>query len=95
MIVFAGTLINIGLQKNLRLFDWLHVTQKKTLATAININRATVEDLLKVPGVGFKTAEFILEYRHTKGSFTSLEPLRQARGMSPQRYERLIKYFKL
>ncbi len=95
VIVFVGSMVNIGLQKNLRAFDWLHSTQKKSLVTAININQASVEDLLKVPGIGPKTAEFILKYRHSKGVFTSLEPLKQARGMSPQRYERLIQYFKI
>ena len=74
-ILFAGTMINIGLQKNLKLFDWLHSAQKKTLMTAININQASAEDLLRVPGVGPKTAEFILEYRHSKGTFKNLEPL--------------------
>ncbi len=88
-------MVNIGLQNNLKIFDWLHTTQKKSLATAININRATVEDLLRVPGIGPKTAEYILGYRHSNGAFTSLEPLQQARGMSPQRYERLIKYLKI
>ncbi len=95
VIIFAGTLVNIGLQKNLRAFDWLHTAQKKSLATAININRASVDDLLRVPGIGVKTAEYITTYRHTNGPFTSLEPLQLMKGMSPERYERIIKYLKI
>lgn len=95
IIIFAGTLVNIGLQKQLRVFDWLHTAQKKSLATAVNINRASVEDLLRIPGIGPKTAEHILVYRHTQGLFTSFEPLKEARGMTPQRYERIIKYLKI
>ena len=95
IIVFTGTMVNIGLQRDLKIFDWLHTTQKKTLSTAININRAAVEDLLRVPGIGPKTAEYILEYRHTKGVFTTLEPLLKAKGMTPERYERLSKYLKI
>lgn len=88
-------MINIGLQKNIRVFNWLHTAQKNSPITRININRASVEDLLKVPGIGPKTAEFIASYRHTHGEFTDFEPLNQARGMNPQRYERIIKYLSL
>ena len=95
VIIFVGTMVNIGLQKNLRFFDWLHTAQKKTLIKAIDLNHASVEDLLKVPGIGPKTAQFITEYRHTKGAFTSLEKLRDAWGMTPDRYERIIKYLKI
>ncbi len=95
VIIFCGTLVNIGLQKNLRLFNWLHSAQKGSLTTAININRASVDDLLRVPGIGPKTAEYIIVYRHTHGPFTDFDPLRGARGMSPQRYERIIKYLKI
>jgi competence ComEA-like helix-hairpin-helix protein len=95
VILFVGAMINIGLQKNLCLLEWLHTSQKKSLVTAININRASVEDLLRVPGIGPKTAEFILQYRQTNKKFTDLEALKKAKGMSPQRYERLIKYLKI
>src|SRR5258708_6010077 len=95
VIVFCGTLVQIGLQKNLRVFDWLHSSQKSSLATAININRANVDVLLRVPGIGPKTADYIMAYRHTQGLFSDLEPLRQAKGMSPQRYDRIIKYLKI
>jgi len=95
LIIFVGTLMNIGLQREIRVFDWLKTGKMKTRVTAININRATSEDLLRVPGIGPKTAAYILSYRQLHGDFTSLEPLRQAKGMSPQRYERLIQYLKI
>ena len=88
-------MINIGLQKNIRVFNWLHTAQKNAPINLININKASVEDLLKVPGIGPKTAQFIVSYRHTQGPFKDLEPLHQARGMNPQRYERIIRYLKI
>ena len=95
LIVFTGTLVNIGLQKNIRVFNWLHTAQRNVPINRININQASIEDLLKVPGIGPKTAEFIVSYRRSHGAFTSFEPLLQAKGMSPQRYERIIKYLKV
>lgn len=95
LIVFAGTLVNIGLQKNIRVFNWLHIYQENIPINRIDINKASVEDLLRVPGIGPKTAEFIASYRLKQGAFKDFEPLHQARGMSPERYERIIKYFKI
>lgn len=95
VIIFIGTIVHIGLIKNICVFDWLHTAQKNSASIQININRASVEELLRVPGIGPKTAQFIMSYRHTKGVFTNLETLRQARGMSPSRYERIIKHLKI
>ncbi len=95
VIIFSGTLINIGLQKNMRVFNWLHTAQKSAPINQININKASVEDLLKIPGIGPKTAQFIVSYRHSQGEFKNLEPLYQARGMSPQRYEKITRYLKI
>jgi competence protein ComEA len=81
--------------KNIRVFDWLHTAQKNSVSIQININKASVEELLRVSGIGPKTAEFIVSYRHSNGLFTNLEVLHQARGMSPSRYERIIKHLKI
>ncbi len=95
VITLCGSLVHVGLQKEIRVFDWLHTAQKKSFATTININKASMEELLRVPGIGPKTAEFILDYRTSKGKFTNLNPLQEARGMSPERYERISKYLKI
>jgi competence ComEA-like helix-hairpin-helix protein len=93
VVVFVGLMVHIGLQKDLKLLEWMD--SSKTKITAVNINQARTEDLLRVPGIGPKTAQFILNYRRHKGKFTSLEPLKEAKGMTPQRYERVIRYLKI
>ena len=91
VIVFAGSLIHIGQQRDARIFNWPRVAHKKASMTPIDINHAGAEELLGIPGVGPKTTQFILSHRPLK----SLEALRRAKGMSPQRYERVIKYLKI
>ena len=95
LIVFSGTLINIGLQKNLRLFNWLHTAQKGSLLKPVDINRASVEEFLRIPGIGPKTAQFIISYRNQHKKIQDLDFLKQARGMTPERYERIIQYLKI
>ena len=92
VVLFSGTMINIGLQKQIKIFNWLHTVEHKSLRTMTNINKASVDELLRVPGIGLKTAEFILAYRAEHGRFNNLEPLKEARGMREDRYERIIKY---
>ncbi len=52
----------------------------------ININTATVSDLEKLPYVGRKTAEAIVEFRTANGPFRRVEHLMQIRGVSEKRF---------
>lgn len=50
----------------------------------ININTATVEELMKLKGVGEKTAEKIINFREENGLFQSVEDLEQVKGIGPK-----------
>jgi competence protein ComEA len=56
---------------------------------AININTATADDLERLPHVGRKTAEAIVEFRNDNGPFRRVEHLLQIRGMSEKRFDEL------
>ena len=58
----------------------------------ININQATVEDLVKIDGVSEKMAETILAYRELAGGFTDISDLLKIKGMSLNR-EEIDRYF--
>jgi len=55
----------------------------------LNINTATKEQLLDLPGVGEVTAERILTYRTETGKFSSVDELRAVKGMSKRKIENL------
>lgn len=59
-------------------------------ASLVNINTATAAELVKakLPGVGKKTAERIIEYRNENGSFGSLEDLMQVEGITEGKFEK-------
>lgn len=61
---------------------------------AININTATVDELEKLPHIGRKTAESIVEFRTANGPFRRAEHLMQIRGISEERFLELRPFIK-
>jgi competence ComEA-like helix-hairpin-helix protein len=57
----------------------------------IDINTATEEDLIPLPGIGIKTARAIVAFRESIGGYKSLEQLRLVRGVGDKTYNCLIK----
>ena len=55
----------------------------------LNINTATEQQLMDLPGIGEVTAERILKYREETGKFTTIEDLRAIKGISKNKLERL------
>ena len=58
----------------------------------ININTASRSELMKLPSIGPKTADKILAYRNTYGSFRSLDDLQKIKGIGPKTVEKLKLY---
>ncbi len=53
----------------------------------ININRASVDELETLPGIGRVLAERIVEYRQRNGGFQSVDELLEVRGIGPKKLE--------
>jgi competence protein ComEA len=55
----------------------------------VDLNRATVEELDALPGVGPVTAAAIVAWRDANGSFTSVDQLGDVDGIGPARLDKL------
>ena len=53
----------------------------------ININTATLADLDKLPGVGPKTAQLIIDHREKNGAYKRTEDLLLIKGIGPAKYD--------
>ncbi|NLB82778.1 MAG: ComEA family DNA-binding protein [Synergistaceae bacterium] len=53
----------------------------------VNVNSATLQELERLPGVGPATARAILEYRTSRGYFSSVEDLLRVKGIGPKKLE--------
>jgi len=66
--------------------------KRLALGIAIDLNRASLEDLVLVPGIGEKTAEKIVEERGLNGKFRTPDDLMRIKGIKEKRLEKLRKY---
>lgn len=82
-------------KKVLELSDTIEYVKKDIGSPAersININTAGVNELTKLPGIGQKTAEKILELRKERGKFKRLEELMDVKGIGEVKFGKIEKY---
>lgn len=58
----------------------------------INLNTCTVNDLLSIDSVGEARAQAIIEYREYLGSYTSVEQLKDIKGIGDSIYAKIEPY---
>lgn len=56
---------------------------------AINLNSATKDELVALPGIGPSKAQAILDHRKAHGPFKSIEELKDVKGIGAKRFEKL------
>jgi competence ComEA-like helix-hairpin-helix protein len=97
-----GGLANIGLSSDsaisvsagggvLKIAE-LSVVKKLALGLPIDLNRATEEDLLLVPGIGEKMAARIVQLRQSRGRFEGLADLVSVPGIKEKKLRQIEKY---
>jgi comEA protein len=59
---------------------------------SININTATKDELVKLPGVGPSTAEKIIEYREKINGFKKIEDIMKVKGIGQKKFEKMKPY---
>lgn len=58
----------------------------------LNLNTCTAEELMTISGIGEKKANDIIEYRDYLGGYTSVEQLKNIKGIGDGIYEKLAPY---
>ena len=58
----------------------------------ININKASVEELQTINGIGEALANRIVNYRKENGRFSSIEDLKNVSGIGDKKYENIKEY---
>ena len=61
----------------------------------LNVNTATIEELIMLPGIGEKTAQNIVEYCKVNGPFTLVNNLINVEGIGEKKLEQIKPYIVL
>lgn len=81
----AGATPSFALDKTLE--------QKIEIAKAtpdkININQASLSELQRLPGVGMKKAQAIIDFRNQHGDFTNINDLEKVKGIGKKMVAKL------
>jgi competence protein ComEA len=73
-------------------FAYVKKDLSSLIEKSININTAGVNDFVKLPGIGVKTAEKIIQLRNQKGKFRKLEDLMEVRGIGEVKFNKIKMY---
>jgi comEA protein len=66
--------------------------KKEPAEKSINLNTASKEDLMKISGIGDKTAGNILSYKEKNGKFKVIDELMNVKGIGEAKFEKFKKY---
>ena len=66
--------------------------QNNNKTGAIDINSATVDELIKIPGIGESTAKKIIDYRETNGGFITKSEIMNVSGIGQKKYDSIKDY---
>jgi competence protein ComEA len=88
--------INIDSKKEVLDFNTRKFNKKKAIRLpgkkSINLNKAGVEDLVILPGIGEKTAQKIIDLRDIKGGFKKLNELLEVKGIGKTKFNIIEKF---
>lgn len=82
-------IFKIGEEVNVDAKEIMGSEEKSNL---ININIATLEELMKLPGIGESKGKAIIEYRENVGRFTSIDDLANVSGIGNKTVEKLREF---
>ncbi|MBV8082849.1 MAG: helix-hairpin-helix domain-containing protein [Candidatus Eremiobacteraeota bacterium] len=72
-----------------------HGAHKLADGQTLDVNSASAQELVQLPGVGPSLAQRIVDYREQNGPFQTVDDLQNVPGIGPSKFERLAPFVRL
>ena len=84
-----------GVRRHRHAHGGSHGAHKLAAGQSLDVNTATAEELVQLPGVGPSLAQRIVDYREQNGPFQTVDDLQNVPGVGPSKFERLAPFVRL
>ena len=85
-LLFIGAILLLGAVIRISKINFSPVKGEEVgYETKININKATLNELMKIPSIGEKIATEIINYRQKNGMFKCLDELKKIKGIGEKK----------
>ncbi|MDR1782593.1 MAG: helix-hairpin-helix domain-containing protein [Bacilli bacterium] len=86
----------IKLNNNLKIKDHdIIFINSQRIMNKVDLNRASLEDLITIKGVGKSIASKILDYRLKHGNFNNLIELKEIKGIKDKLFKKIYEYLEV
>ena len=94
-VVLTGSCMHYILKQCPLLSVATNLIESDRLYPQLDVNTASLEELVKVPYIGNSVAGKIVKYRQDKGPLTSLDQMKLIKGIKEKNYERFKSFLKI
>jgi len=96
ILLIIGNNLRQASQKKKEFQEGMEKVEKETeKIEKIDINKADIETLSKLPGIGAVKSQAIVDYREKNGEFTSLINLTKVKGIGKKTLAKLLPYLEM
>ena len=81
-LIFLGVAVGVLRKVSRKPLCCADIFLKKTAPQKFDINKASQGELESLTGIGEKTAKVIIEYRSMRGNFSSIDELKNIKGIT-------------
>ncbi len=98
VLIFVGAVVFLGVglnfyRKSLIPLDIRSIIEQQKNNSSLNLNKANLTALSKIPAIGPALAEAIIDCRNRFGPFKSLEELKLVKGINQSRFNQIKSFF--
>ena len=95
LVLFTGAVLNFVFKKYPRLNYRIDIIQEGLSTDQVDLNTASLEQLLNIPYVGVKRAQSIMDYRRLQGAFKDVDEIKKIHGIGPKTYQKMVPFIKV